>query len=50
MDDLQDEAAQHRLQERIDSAVKAALASQRNESNNSEVRVSFHRFIELSLT
>ncbi|CZT17038.1 related to C-4 methyl sterol oxidase [Ramularia collo-cygni] len=36
MDDVQDEAAKHRLQERIDSAVKAALESQRKETNNSE--------------
>lgn len=37
MDDVQDEAAKHRLQERIDSAVKAALDNQQNRSSKSEV-------------
>lgn len=37
MDDIQDEAAKHRLQERIDSAVSAALDSQRNKTEKTEV-------------
>lgn len=37
MDDVQDEAAKLRLQERIDSAVSAALASQREEIEQAKV-------------
>lgn len=38
MDDVQDEAAKLGIQERIDDAVSAALAKQRNKTDQSEVR------------
>jgi hypothetical protein len=40
MDDVQDEAAKHRLQERIDNAVNAALESQKSKSADKESSVS----------
>lgn len=40
VDDIQDEASKHRLQERIDDAVTAALEGQKNNSDENGQSVS----------
>jgi phytoene/squalene synthetase len=39
IDDVQDEASKHRLQERIDDAVTAALESQKKKGSESDDKV-----------